>query len=304
MFLVVLMYSILALTFVFAKKALNYSSPFFLIGFRMIIAGTVLLLHQYFFSGKPFKIAKEDRWLFFRTALFHIYFAFTLEFWALQYLTAIKSTLIFTATPFISAILAYFLLNQKLSIKKGIGIIVGLGGLWPIISMQAQAGAGFSSIARIALPDVVLFLAVISGAYAWFLVMRLMQKGYGLGMINGVAMFVGGVLSMCTACIFEDLSHPVSNWPVFLGWLFLLILAANIIFYNFFGWMLNRYTITFLTFSGFLSPSFGTIYEWLFFGGKIGWQHIISLLLVALGLYIFYQDELKKRPLMPPFDAS
>ncbi|KKQ32496.1 MAG: hypothetical protein US49_C0007G0038 [candidate division TM6 bacterium GW2011_GWF2_37_49] len=304
MFLVVLMYSILALTFVFAKKALNYTSPFFLIGFRMIIAGSILLLYQRFFSNKPFKIEKKDYILFFKTALFHIYFAFNLEFWALQYVSAIKSTLIFTATPFVSAILAYFLLSQKLSTKKVIGIIVGIGGLVPIISLHVQTGAEFKAIACFALPDAVLFLAVISGAYAWFLVMRLMERGYGLGMINGMAMLVGGILSMCTAIAFEDLSHPVSNWPVFLVWLFLLILAANIIFYNMFGWLLNRYTITFLTFSGILSPSFGTIYEWLFFGGKIGWQHITSLIFVASGLFIFYRDELKKKPQLPPFDAS
>jgi drug/metabolite transporter (DMT)-like permease len=304
MFSVVFLYAVLALTFVFAKKALCYSSPFFLIGFRMILAGSILLLYQRFFSNKPFKIAKEDYFLFFRTALFHIYFAFMLEFWALQYVTAIKSTLIFTATPFISAILAYFLLNQKLSTKKVIGIIVGIGGLAPIISLQVQSGVAFKAFTCFAVPDAILFLAVISGAYAWFLVMQLMKKGYGLGMINGVAMLVGGILSMCTAFAFEDLSHPVSNWPVFLGWLFLLILAANIIFYNMFGWLLNRYTITFLTFAGILSPSFGTIYEWLFFGGRIGWQHIASLVLVASGLYIFYQDELKKREQLPPFDAS
>lgn len=304
MFLIFLLYSILAITFVFGKKALAYSSPFFLIGFRMILAGAVLLLYQRFFSKKTFKIARDDYWLFFKTSLFHIYFAFIFEFWALQYVTALKSTLIFTATPFISAILAYFLLQQKLTKKKVLGVIVGLGGLIPTISLQAQSEAAFKDIACFSMPDLVLFLAVISGAYAWFLVMKLMDKGYGLGMINGVAMLVGGILSMTTALIFEDVTCAVSNWPAFLGWLILLILSANIIFYNFFGWLLNRYTITFLTFSGFLSPCFGTVYEWLFFGGRITWQHFASLILVALGLYIFYQDELRTKEVPPTFGGA
>jgi drug/metabolite transporter (DMT)-like permease len=270
----------------------------------MILAGALLLLSQKLFSKKPFNIARQDCWLFFRVSLFHIYFAFILEFWALQYLTAIKTTLIYTATPFISAILAYFLLKEVLTTKKVIGIIVGLGGLVPVISLQAGGEVGFGEFAYISMPEVVLFLAVISGAYAWFLVKKLMDKGYALGMINGAAMLVGGVLALFTAIAFEDLSHPVSNWPLFLFWLSLLILAANIIFYNFFGWLLNRYSITFLTFSGFLSPSFGTLYEWLFFGGQISWHHIASLLLVAIGLYIFYQDELRKKPQSPTFDVA
>lgn len=303
MFAVVALYAVLALTFVFAKKALAYSTPCFLIGFRMILAGSILLSYQVFFSGKPFKIQKSDYMLFFRTSLFHIYFSFILEFWALQYLTAIQTTLIYTATPFISAILAYFLLKEVLTIKKIVGIVIGLGGLIPVISLHASSG-GFKEFACFSLPEVVLFFAVTSGAYAWFLVKKLMDRGYGLGTINGVAMLIGGILSMTTALIFEDLSNPVSNWSLFLCWLCLLILAANIIFYNFFGWLLNRYSITFLTFSGFLSPSFGTLYEWLFFGGAIYWNHIVSLLLVAIGLFIFYQDELRKKPECPTFDVS
>lgn len=304
MFLVFLLYSILAMTFVFAKKALAYSSPFFLIAFRMILAGTVLLLYQRFFSKKPFRIDRSDYVLFFRTALFHIYFAFIFEFWSLQYVTAIKSTIFFTSTPFISAILAYFLLMQKLTCKNIIGIIIGLAGFIPVISLQAGSAVALKDITCFSLPELVLFLAVVSGSYAWFLVKRLMDKGYGLGMINGVAMLVGGILSMATSLIFEDVTCAVSNWPAFLGWLTLLIVSANIIFYNFFGWLLNRYTITFLTFSGFLSPCFGTFYEWLFFDGRITWHYFLSLFLIALGLYIFYQDELKKKNLPPTFGGA
>jgi drug/metabolite transporter (DMT)-like permease len=294
MLLVVLLYAILASTFVFAKKTLVYSQPFFLIGFRMILAGSILLFYQVF-SKKSFRIQKTDFWLFFKVALFHIYFAFILEFWSLQYLSAIKVTMIYSATPFIAAILSYFLLNEKLSWQKVLGIGIGLGGLLPILVSQAGESAGCRDLLCISLPEGVLFLAVISGAYAWFLVKELMNKGYGLGMINGVAMLVGGVLSMITAGAFEGFSGPVSNWPMFLGWLALLILSANIIVYNFYGWLLKFYSITFVTFAGFLSPAFGTIYEKIFFDGKITWHYFVSLLLVTLGLYIFYREELRAR---------
>lgn len=295
MFLVVLMYSILALTFVFAKKTLAYSHPFFLIGFRMILAGTILLAYQRFFSKSNFSINKSDYWLFFKVALFHIYFSFIFEFWSMQYLSALKITIIYSATPFIAAILSYALLKERLSWQKILGIIIGLGGLAPILALQAGGNGVFREIAYISLPECVLFLAVISGAYAWFLVKQLMDKGYGLGMINGVAMLIGGVLSFFTCGIFEGFTNPVSNWPMFLVWLSLLILAANIIVYNFYGWLLRSYSITFITFAGFLSPTFGTVYEWIFFGGQITWHHFASLALVALGLYIFYRQELSTK---------
>jgi drug/metabolite transporter (DMT)-like permease len=295
MFLVVLMYSILALTFVFAKKTLAYAHPFFLIGFRMILAGSILILYQRFFSKSKFSINKSDYWLFFKVALFHIYFSFIFEFWSMQYLSALKITMIYSVTPFVAAILSYILLKERLSWQKILGIIIGLGGLAPVLALQAGGSQGFKEMAYVSLPECVLFLAVISGAYAWFLVKQLMDKGYGLGMINGVAMLIGGILSLCTSGIFEGFNNPVSNWPMFLAWLSLLILAANIIVYNFYGWLLRSYSITFITFAGFLSPTFGTVYEWLFFGGHVTWHYFASLVLVVIGLYIFYREELSAK---------
>ncbi len=294
MILVVLLWAILASTFIFAKKALAYSDPSFLIGIRMIVAGSILLAYQKFFSKQSLAIKKEDLLTFFWVSMFHIYLAFTLEFWALQYVSALKTTIIYSATPFISAILAYFILKERLTKAKVLGIAIGLGGLVPALLAQAGLAEQAMEFHHISLPEVVLFLAVLSAAYAWFLVMKLMKRGYGLGLINGAAMLSGGILSMITSLFTTDLSNPVTELLPFIGWLALLILSANIIFYNFFGWLLKRYSITFISFSGFLSPSFATLYEWLFMGGVITWHYFASLFFIALGLFIFYREELKR----------
>ncbi len=293
MITVAFLYAVLASTFIFAKKALAYARPFFLIGTRMLIAGSFLLGYQYFFNRKNFRIKKEDLWTFFRVSLYHVYFAYMLEFWALQYVSALKTTIIYSATPFIAAILAYFLLHERLSIRKVLGVIIGLCGIIPALLAQATGVEATLELHRISLPEVILLFAVISASYAWFIVSDLMKKNYSFGFINGVAMFAGGALSMITAVFTEGLASPVSHVGPFLGWLALLILCSNIIFYNLFSWLLKRYSITFLTFAGFLCPSFATLYEWLFMGGTITWHYFASLVLIILGLYIFYKDELK-----------
>jgi drug/metabolite transporter (DMT)-like permease len=143
-------------------------------------------------------------------------------------------------------------------------------------------------------------MAVVSGAYAWFLVKRLMNRGYGFGLINGVTMLIGGILSMITAGIFEGFAHPVKEVVPFVGWLLLLILSANIIFYNLYGFLLQYYSITFITFAGWLCPFFATFYEWFFMGGTITWHYYVSLVLVTIGLSVFYKDELKKKNITQP----
>lgn len=286
MILVALLYAILAATFVLAKNALAYAQPCFLIGFRMTLAG-VLLLGFSWVRGSLI-LHRQDWWLLVRVALFHVYISFILEFWALQYLTALKTTLIYSLTPFVAAILSYVLLKERLSASKVIGILVGLCGMVPIFMVS---GGSLGELFQISAPDIVLLGAVVSGAYAWFLVKELLNKGYSLVVVNGIAMLLGGLLSFGTSAIFEAMPM-VSDWSQFLLWVGALIIVSNIVVYNFYGWLLGRYSITFLTFAGFLCPSFAMLYDWLLLGGQLSVHTVASLVLVTIGLYIFYRQEL------------
>ena len=293
MFLVGLEYAILASTFTVAKTVLSYAKPFFTIGFRMTVAGVLLLGYQYIFNRSKFVIKKEDWWLFFKVSIFHVYLAFIPEFWALQYLSSSKTSLIYSATPFIAAILSYFLLSERLNKRKIFGMFVGILGLIPVLLTQTDTREAAMELFSISLPEVVLFGAVISAAYAWFILKELMKKGYSLPIINGVAMFAGGILSFATSFVAEGVSvSPVFSWGPFIGWVSLLIFLANIVSYNFYGWLLKRYSITFMTFAGFLCPIFAAFYGWFFLSEQITWHYFLSLLLITIGLYIFYKEEI------------
>jgi len=297
MFLVVLLYAILASTFVIAKIALSYSRPFFLIGFRMTLAGILMLGFLFLFNRKHFVIKKKDIWLFLQAALFHCYLAFVPEFWALDFLTSSKVNLIYSATPFIAAILAYFLLSEKLGFKKFAGMMIGLCGLIPIILTQTDIREAAMEFASVSLPEFVLLGAVTSAAYAWFIVKKLLQRGYSLFLINGFAFFVGGIGAFITSFCSQERHQAVITdfWP-FLFWTLLLILVANIIVYNFYGWLIKRFTITFVTTAGFLCPIFGAVYGWFFLNEVISWHYFVSLFCVAVGLYLFYRQEVSYRP--------
>lgn len=293
MFLIVLAYAILASAFTVAKTVLFYAKPFFVIGIRMTLAGTILLSFQYLVRRKRIIPKSEDISLFFKVSLFHVYFAFLLEFWALQKMDSSKVTLIYSITPFIAVALSYFLLSERLSRKKFGGMLLGFIGLLPILVLQHNPYEG-GEFLKISSREIVLLLAVISAAYAWFDVKRLIQRNYTLVMINGVAMFVGGVLALVTSGIIEGFSpSPIFEFWPFIGWLLLLIFLSNVVFYNLFGWLLKRYTITFLTFAGFLSPTFGAFYGWLFLGEVITWHYFLSLSVIAIAFYLFYCEEIK-----------
>lgn len=303
MFLIVVLYAFLALTFVFAKFIVGYASPIFIIASRMLIAGALLLLYEVIVAKKNIVPEKKDFFLFFQTSLFHIFFSFVLEFWAMQYVSSSKANIIYSTTPFITAGLSYLLLSEKLSLKKIIGMVLGLGGLMPVILASSSSAEFGNELFRISLPEFILLISVTCAAYAWFLVKKLMHKGYRLPLINGIAMLLGGIEALITSLAIEiacpmfkgNCVRLVYEWKPFLFWLLMLIVVANFIVYNLYGWLLRHYSLTFITFAGFLCPIFGAIFGWLLLNEKITWHYFASLICISFALYIFYSEEKKRK---------
>ena len=104
MILVILLYLLFASTFTLGKAALSYVSPFLFIGIRMICGGSLLLAYYCFIARKKVIIHTNDYSLFLRIIIFHIFCAYTLEFYALEYVTSAKACLLFNLSPFITAL--------------------------------------------------------------------------------------------------------------------------------------------------------------------------------------------------------
>jgi drug/metabolite transporter (DMT)-like permease len=289
------MYAALAAAFTVAKISLQYANPYFLIAVRMLLAGSVFLLFQYLFNSKKFFVRKEDFWLFVKTSFFYIYLAFIPEFWALQYLSSSKVVILYSITPFIAAGLAYFLVSEKLTFKKVFGMIIGFTGIIPILLTHNQEGLT-KELLSISKAEAILLIAIFSAAYGWFPVKQLMTKGYSLPMINGTTMFLGGAGALVTSFAVEGVftRHVFAIKP-FLFWVIILIILANGIFYNMYGWLLKRYSFTMLSFAGFLCPIFGSLYGFYFLKEPITWNHFASIILISSGLFLFYQEELKRK---------
>lgn len=284
--LVVILYAVLAATFTLAKITLAYAKPFFLVGTRMIVSGLLLLGYEYVKHSAWPKIAPQDWWLFIKTALFHIYLTFILDFWSLQYMSSTKSALIYSLSPFVAALLSYYLLHERLSRRKKLSIILGFIGVLPVVLTSSDVAL---DITGVGIPDLVLLCGMASGTYAWFLITDLVSKGYPLIFINGIAMLLGGIASLVTSFLYEGFwSPPVTHvWP-FIGWTLSLIIASNIIFYNLYGYLLRSYSITFLSFAGFLSPLFTGLFGWLFLCERLGYPYVLSLVIIILSLWLFY----------------
>lgn len=293
-FLAVLEYAILASTFTIAKVAVGYADPLFLIGVRMVVSAPLMLLIHKTQKNGSFKIAKRDIGSFILVSLFHIFLPFVGEFWALQFMSSAKTAITYSLTPFIAAVLSYFILRKKISSKQTLGLVIGLLGLLPILISGDDVDLLGGEFFFVSMPEIVLLIAVTSASYAWFLVSDLMKKGYGISFINGVAMFFGGVLSLVAWYASAGDTSPIhGDTNEFLLWTALLIIVANVVSYNFYGWLLKHMSITLMSAIGFLCPIFASLYGLVLLNEALGLTHLIALLMVGVGIWLFYREEVR-----------
>ncbi|MEX0672438.1 MAG: DMT family transporter, partial [Candidatus Babeliales bacterium] len=218
---------------------------------------------------------------------FHIYLAYATEFWALQYVSGAKTALIYNLSPFVTALLAYLVFADRLTWKKWLGLIIGFVGFIPLLKSNGTMNlVGFISV-----PEIMLLISVVAACIGWIIMKKLLQRGYSPLLVNGIAMIVGGILSFITSYFIESWNPAVSAWWPVLWQGGLLILLANLIYYNFYGYLLHRYSITFLSFVGFVTPIFTALFDWLFFGLTVSPAFYGTTVCVACGLWLFWIDE-------------
>jgi drug/metabolite transporter (DMT)-like permease len=288
MLLIALEYLICASTFTLAKQVLSYCPYLFLLTARFFIGAFFLLGFMHYLGKVSWKAVWHDRWLFLLVGFLHIYCAFVLEFWALQYLTSAKTSLIYAMSPFWAALLSYILHKERLSATQWCGLIVATSGLLPLFLVHNSDVGGLTNLFLFSLPDFVLCGAVFSAAAAWFGVKKLMDRGHHLVVVNGMAMAIGSVLCCITMLILDfGAWNRVLDWPSFLVWLSILIFLSQVVSYNFYSWLLTRYSITFMTLCGFLCPFFSGCLGAFFLGEIITWHFIVSFMAVSCGLFIF-----------------
>ena len=296
MILIIVLYALFGSSFVMGKMLLAYTTPFFLTGIRMTIGGLILLSYLFFYAHEDFMFKRKHLYWYAQMVFFGIYITYSLRFWALNYMPAAKTNFIYNLSPFMSALFSYIVFSEKLSLKKWIGLSVGLLGIIPVLLTSSFSEQSLGEISFLSWPEIAVILSVATHTYSWIIMRKLVkEKSYSPMMINGLSMTFGGLLALITS-FFVDGFAPIKEGYVlyFFGILSLIILLSNIICYNLYGWLLKRYTATFLSFSGFLSPLFTALYGWILLGEMVSWHFYASCIVVFIGLYLFYQEELQE----------
>lgn len=294
MHLVFILYALFASVFTVSKWGLASASPLFFVGVRMALAGLILLGYLFIFKRAQFKLKKEHLLTFVALALFNIYLTNILEFWGLQLLTSFKTCFIYSLSPFVSALFSFFIFSERLSQKKWLGLLIGIVGIMPALLTQTTAEERSGHFLLFSWAELSVMGAACCSVLGWIFLKQLVDKnGYSPLMANGFSMFLGGLFALSHSYAIESWDPvPVTEYATFLACTLYLILTSSLICYNLYGYLLKRYTATFISLAGLSTPLFTAFFGALFLGEVVTWPFALSMAILSAGLFLFHQEEL------------
>ncbi len=292
---VFLTFFIWSTSFTLGKTALAASTPLFITGSRMFLAGLLILMFLAIAKRGDLRIRKHQIFPLILLSLTSVYLTNAFEFWGLQYLTAAKACFIYSLSPFLTALFSYFQFKEKMTAKKMLGLLVGFVGFFPVLLTQQGAEELLGGVSFLSWAEIALIAATVTSVYGWILLRKLgKEEGMSPLMANGSSMTLGGSFALIHSFIVDKWDPiPVTNTSGFLVGVFLMILISNLVCYNLYGWLLKKFTATFLSFAGLMTPLFAAFFGWIILGETVSWTFFLSVGIISFGLWLVYAEELR-----------
>ncbi len=279
--------------FVVGKYALAHSTPAFLTGSRMLLAGCVLLVFQCFWDPKALRLEKKHLLPIVIIALTGVYLTNILEFWGLQFMPSAKACFLCGFFPIATALLSYQWFEERLSTRQWIGLLVGMIGFIPLLLNTDDP----KTLLSFALPEWAVLGSAACSAVGWIAMRTLVKKqGFSALSANSLSMILGGFFALLHSWHLEGWDPlPLSSWTLFLPWLLLISLISNIICYNLHANLLKYFSATYVSLTFLSQPFLAALFGWIFLDEILSMHFWISLALVTLGLYLYYREALKQK---------
>ncbi|TXN37932.1 DMT family transporter [Flagellimonas hymeniacidonis] len=261
-------------------------------GFIMLrVVGAAILFWVISFFGPKEKIEKKDWGRVLVCTILGMVINMLAFFKGLQLSTPINSSVLITITPIFVVVLSAFFLSEKITLNKGLGILLGFVGATALISFGAEI--------RQDAPNIPLgnFLFIVNGiAYGGYLIVvkKLIEKYHPFTLMKW--MFTIAILINLPITLPEALEIKWSTMPL---WVYGSI-AFVVIGTTFLTYLFNVFALTELKASTvgafiYLQPLLGILVA--LFSGK---DHLTMIKILATALVLFGVYLASKKPKPSP----
>jgi drug/metabolite transporter (DMT)-like permease len=263
--------------FAVAKVAVIDCPPLLLLTGRFLVAG-VLILGIAVVRRTPWTLSRRDLLFFAVVGIANQALYLGLGYIGIQEISAGLSTLIASSNPILIAVLAVFLLGERMTWRKVVGLLLGFGGVAFIVSHRLSLGG--DSVRGI-LFTIGGLLALVGGT----LIFKLFAPKDGLWLGNGVQSLAAGIASLPFALTFESVGDIVPSWRLLAAVLY-LGLAVSIFAFLLWFYILKASGATAASSYHFLMPPLGMLFGWLLLGEHVSPLDLLGIVPVVLGIYL------------------
>jgi drug/metabolite transporter (DMT)-like permease len=287
-----IIYLVWGSTFLAIRVGVREVPPFLLAAIRFLIAGLILYIWM-IAKGERSPTARQWRSVsVLAVLLFGIDYG--LLFWAEQRVpSGIAAVLMAIIPAFMALSEIIFLRTQKLTVRLGASLIIGLAGVAILMSGSLKLGG-----TRI---DTLGAAALIVASISWSIGSALTRKlslPSSRVMSSGAQMLAGGIfLSLAAIALGEYRNfHPSAvSGEAWLALLYLIV-AGSIVAFTAYVWLIHHESPTKVATYAYVNPVVAVLLGYFLAGETLGLRTILGTLLVLISVVVITTTPAKKSP--------
>jgi drug/metabolite transporter (DMT)-like permease len=231
-----------------------------------------------------YKPTLKEWWLLFLVAASSLFFHQLFMAYGVVTTTATNASILLGLNPLTTAVLAALFIGEKFNMKLGIGILLGFSGvLLVVVSNSLSDSIGFSGWG-----DIMMFMAMLTYVIGGLIIKKMSHSSMPTLVMTAYSTVIGGILlNVAVIIALGPSSYQQVQLPA-MAWTILLLSAWGATAMGALGWNhgikhlgANR-TAMFVNGMPFVSMLGGVV----FLNERIGWIHIVALLLTTTGIVI------------------
>ena len=257
-----------------------YLAPYSLNVVRVVVS-LILFWSLLLFKPSKASIDKKDIPLFILCGITGVAINQIMFVKGLSLTSAIHSSLLSLATPIFITIIALWLIKEKISINKFMGLALGIGGATLLVLVKDMQSSNSSSL----LGDMFVLINAVSYAFYMVIVRPLMEKYNALHVLRWV--FTFGAIFILPIALPDFIA---TDWSVF-GTAQWVALAFVVLFVTFISYLFTVYGLQALgpSVTGayiYTQPVFATIIAMVFAGEHFTMIKALAAVLIFSGVYL------------------
>ncbi len=263
--------------FVAGKIGVTDCPPLILLTARFLLAG-VLIVGISALRGEGWQLSWRDVAVFAVLGVANNALYLGLGYTGLQTVSAGLGGLIVSANPVFTAMLAALLLGEALTLRKVMGLLLGIAGVTFIVWHRISVGTD-------SLDGIVYTLASLASIVVGTILFKVLAPKGSLWVGNGVQNLAGGLALLPFAFTLSSLSDIVPSARL-LGAFAFLVLGGSMLGYLLWFHLLKVCGATAASAYHFLMPPLGMLFAFLVLGEHVEFRDLLGIVPVALGIYL------------------